>query len=436
MFEHRRDAAPNPDEGYKSSVAEDICRLGQVWDHRTVDLHMLLELTKEKGFAVPQDRVFGLLGVLHDRHAWAITPDYGLSVRQVHALAMVQSITVSGCYDILFSSWVRHPLSVLPDEDLRSCVLDFDSPVERSIESGEFYPVVTSLKRKEHGRWEGARLTTRPFAQHDLDGGDKTSARLGQHKRDAALTRDLAVVDLVGNGPDQHRVAFQAIVLDTVVAFYTLGHDSLSSVVDYLASKRTVDTYQHATGLQGFQSQHLDKRMKAAHSLCTFFVANALYPARGTLEEPVDIRPLYQQARSTVGSRHPDLHPHECAGFLATLDELSRVGLQKVRNPPRLTDNNPPQVISELLECMFEIMTWSGRFFVTAQGRLGIGPEATKPGDQIAVFQGARSPFVIRLLDSGDSALVGDSFVLGLMHGEVRDMCQRGEVRAERIVLL
>lgn len=81
MFEHRRDAAPNPDEGYKSSVAEDICRLGQVWDYRTVDLHMLLELTKEKGFAVPQDRVFGLLGVLHDRHAWAITPDYGLSVR-------------------------------------------------------------------------------------------------------------------------------------------------------------------------------------------------------------------------------------------------------------------------------------------------------------------------------------------------------------------
>lgn len=84
---------------------------------------------------------------------------------------------------------------------------------------------------------------------------------------------------------------------------------------------------------------------------------------------------------------------------------------------------------------MFEIMTWSGRFFVTAQGRLGIGPEATKPGDQIAVFQGARSPFVIRLLDGGDFALDGDAFVLGLMHGEVRDMCERGEVRAERIVL-
>ena len=69
-------------------------------------------------------------------------------------------------------------------------------------------------------------------------------------------------------------------------------------------------------------------------------------------------------------------------------------------------------------------------------GHLGIGPESTQPGDQIVVLDGARSPFVLRNLeDSTDYALLGDSFVLGLMHGEVREMDARGQLESRQTVI-
>ena len=66
---------------------------------------------------------------------------------------------------------------------------------------------------------------------------------------------------------------------------------------------------------------------------------------------------------------------------------------------------------------------------------MGIGPDATAVGDEIAVFFGARSPFVITALGDGGHALVGDAFVLGMMHGEVRAMEERNELQAKTVIL-
>jgi hypothetical protein len=89
-----------------------------------------------------------------------------------------------------------------------------------------------------------------------------------------------------------------------------------------------------------------------------------------------------------------------------------------------------------LLHAVLEYKCWSGTFFITSDGHLGIGPESTQPGDQIVVLDGARSPFVLRpLKNSADYALLGDSFVLGLMHGEVREMDARGELESRKFVI-
>jgi hypothetical protein len=65
--------------------------------------------------------------------------------------------------------------------------------------------------------------------------------------------------------------------------------------------------------------------------------------------------------------------------------------------------------------------TMQGRsFFTTGKGYLGIGPGDTKAGDIIAVFFGARNPFVLRPSVNEDGSrywLLGDSYVHGFMHG-------------------
>lgn len=60
---------------------------------------------------------------------------------------------------------------------------------------------------------------------------------------------------------------------------------------------------------------------------------------------------------------------------------------------------------------------------ITSREYLDIGLEASQVGARISVFLCARSPFILRPLKGRDCALVGDLFVLGIMYGEVRSMC-------------
>ncbi|KAH6638440.1 hypothetical protein C7974DRAFT_391607 [Boeremia exigua] len=49
---------------------------------------------------------------------------------------------------------------------------------------------------------------------------------------------------------------------------------------------------------------------------------------------------------------------------------------------------------------------------------MGIGPSDTQPGDTVAVIPGGGVPYVIRPNRSGWT-LVGESYVQGIMNGEV-----------------
>ncbi|KAI1348165.1 heterokaryon incompatibility protein-domain-containing protein [Xylaria sp. FL0043] len=57
------------------------------------------------------------------------------------------------------------------------------------------------------------------------------------------------------------------------------------------------------------------------------------------------------------------------------------------------------------------------RFFITRDGRMGIGPETMKENDDIVIFFGAKVPFIIRRLGSR-YMLIGECYVSGLMNGE------------------
>ncbi|PQE09113.1 Heterokaryon incompatibility protein [Rutstroemia sp. NJR-2017a BVV2] len=73
---------------------------------------------------------------------------------------------------------------------------------------------------------------------------------------------------------------------------------------------------------------------------------------------------------------------------------------------------------------------WS--FFVTKQGRMGIGPVVTRPGDRIAILFGGEVPYVLRSRD-GVVILLGESYVHGLMQGEIIQALRKGKLAPQMI---
>jgi len=62
------------------------------------------------------------------------------------------------------------------------------------------------------------------------------------------------------------------------------------------------------------------------------------------------------------------------------------------------------------------------RPFLTAKGRLGLGPKDMRNGDIVAVVFGAEVPLVLREEADGRYLLVGEAYVDGIMDGEVMEM--------------
>lgn len=72
--------------------------------------------------------------------------------------------------------------------------------------------------------------------------------------------------------------------------------------------------------------------------------------------------------------------------------------------------------------------------FFTSSGYLGNGPPFMRPGDRIAVFDGAKMPFVVR--EIGEIfLLIGPCYVEGLSNGEPAASARSGEVNIADIPL-
>ncbi|KAH7064141.1 heterokaryon incompatibility protein-domain-containing protein [Paraphoma chrysanthemicola] len=59
------------------------------------------------------------------------------------------------------------------------------------------------------------------------------------------------------------------------------------------------------------------------------------------------------------------------------------------------------------------------RLFTTETGYLGLGPVSLQKGDQVWLFKGGRLPLVLRPVESGCFRLIGETYVHGVMNGEV-----------------
>jgi hypothetical protein len=71
------------------------------------------------------------------------------------------------------------------------------------------------------------------------------------------------------------------------------------------------------------------------------------------------------------------------------------------------------------------------RPILTADGRVGIGPDICHAGDIVCIFYGAKVPFIIRKNNKNEYVLLGEAYIHGIMDGEVMD----GECVMEKFVL-
>ena len=78
------------------------------------------------------------------------------------------------------------------------------------------------------------------------------------------------------------------------------------------------------------------------------------------------------------------------------------------------------------------------RFITTKKGYYGIAPSTVREGDSCCVLFGAKTPFIIRDVagSPGQYELIGESYVHGVVHGEIVEMCLDGLLQEEDIILV
>ncbi|KAI9151566.1 Heterokaryon incompatibility protein [Paramyrothecium foliicola] len=94
--------------------------------------------------------------------------------------------------------------------------------------------------------------------------------------------------------------------------------------------------------------------------------------------------------------------------------------------------------VDEAYEACIKEMATYRRFFVTQEGRFGLGPWNIKQGDQLCILLGGKTPFVLRqcapprkgAVEASYHRLIGEAYVDGLMYyrGNIKDDIRDGRV--------
>lgn len=91
------------------------------------------------------------------------------------------------------------------------------------------------------------------------------------------------------------------------------------------------------------------------------------------------------------------------------------------------------EISSQILDAVHSTMPYAislqrmfrcRRFFITKKGRMGIGPQSLRKGDQIYIFKSWMYPFLLRDVSLRTRQFVGCAYVRGIMFGEALDGAQ------------
>jgi hypothetical protein len=95
-----------------------------------------------------------------------------------------------------------------------------------------------------------------------------------------------------------------------------------------------------------------------------------------------------------------------------------------------LTENSPYLFADRV------VYKHSRRFAITESGRFGIVPLLAEPNDVCCICPGMKVPLILRPREDRRYGMVGDSYVHGVMTGEIVEQLDRCEVKLEDVVLV
>jgi hypothetical protein len=76
------------------------------------------------------------------------------------------------------------------------------------------------------------------------------------------------------------------------------------------------------------------------------------------------------------------------------------------------------------------------RFAITESGRFGLVDGLAELNDVCCICPGMQVPLILRPREDGRYGLVGNSYIQGVMAGEVMEQLEKGKVKLENIVLV
>ncbi|KAJ3942568.1 hypothetical protein N0V92_013800 [Colletotrichum tropicale] len=95
-----------------------------------------------------------------------------------------------------------------------------------------------------------------------------------------------------------------------------------------------------------------------------------------------------------------------------------------------------PQLEDRDADFQLEKYALGRRFFITEKGYMGLAPVGAQTGDIIVVLFGSHVPFILRGREAGDYEVVGETYVSGIMKGEVLKDLNEGKCEANRFMLV
>ena len=103
--------------------------------------------------------------------------------------------------------------------------------------------------------------------------------------------------------------------------------------------------------------------------------------------------------------------------------------------PPTLEES--PEARQASLQQFWDILKWTeDRFlFITRSGYIGVGPTNVVEGDKVFIPLGCCTPLIIRKIEKESFEVIGDSYVCGMMQGEMIEKLSESATDLTDVVL-
>ncbi|KAI2470208.1 hypothetical protein F4781DRAFT_186406 [Annulohypoxylon bovei var. microspora] len=355
-----------------------------------MDLQILLQATNNRKSSDDRDRVYALLGLLsHDLY---ITPDYHARPSDVYIRTARAIIRATGGLDVLSGNLGRKNRSDLPTWVPDWSALIHGDEIRRMKVIPKLYNACKSLRFtcwvSTDSFWDmffaniATVSRTREYLKEYLHSALFPKELAGNTDEERDQKRRWAKHGRLCN-PKYNRLAIPASYTDNII----ISSDQFIGHVDV---KTLESLYIHWMN---------DDFTKPA-SLKSDFNTTQL-----SID---DIRTLVFDLK------------YSPAGFERLNDDDE--GHLREWFQARTSPNDQPYEDILGFDFVLSFMSSRRRFFMTATGRFGWGPEGPRPGDQVFVVPGGKTPFVLRGVKHfkrmSTGQLIGDCYLQGVMDGQ------------------